>query len=227
MLRFLVFDLDETLYPPRTGLFHDVGRRIHLYLEEQLGFPPEQVPQIRQLYYERYGTTLRGLQLHHDVDADGYLRYVHDVDVSRYLRPDPVLDAALDSMEQEKVIFTNATAEYARRVLAVLGIARHFRRILDIYALRFFCKPNPEAYQILLQELAAQGEECLLIDDNLRNVRAGKAVGMRTVLVGEGPQDGADWVVAHAAEVAAIVRRIATGDKGRRRESDRPAEKNP
>ncbi len=215
MLRFLVFDLDETLYPPRTGLFYDVGRRIHLYLEERIGFPREQVPQIRQLYYERYGTTLRGLQLHHSVDTDDYLRYVHDVDVSRYLQPDPALDATLDSMEQEKVIFTNATAEYARRVLAVLGVERHFRRILDIYALRFFCKPNPEAYQILLEELPAQGEECLLIDDNLRNLRAGKAVGMATVLVGQGPQDSADWVVASAAQVPPIVRQIAARPGGR------------
>ena len=210
MVRFLVFDLDETLYPPRTGLFYEVGRRIHLYLEG-MGFPSPEVPQVRRRYYEQYGTTLRGLQVHHDVDTDDYLRFVHDVDISRYLQPDPALDAALDTLEQEKVVFTNATAEYAWRVLQVLGIARHFSRILDIYALQFYCKPSPEAYRILLDALPANGPECLLIEDNLRNLRVGKAAGMRTLLVHPevSEEDGADWIVSSAVQVAEIARQIA------------------
>jgi putative hydrolase of the HAD superfamily len=211
-LRFLVFDLDETLYPPHTGLFDEVGRRIHRYLEERMGFPAEEVAQVRRRYYERYGTTLRGLQLHHQVDSDDYLRYVHDVDVSLYLRPDPALDAALGTLAQEQVIFTNATAEYARRVLHVLGISRHFQRILDIYALGFHCKPNPEAYRILLEALPASGPECLLIEDSLRNLRAGKAAGMHTLLVNpeSGGQDGADWTVTSAAQVPEVVQEIGS-----------------
>jgi putative hydrolase of the HAD superfamily len=209
-LCFLVFDLDETLYPPRTGLFHEVGQRIHLYLQERMGFPADEVARIRQRYYLAYGTTLRGLQLHHDVDSDDYLRFVHDVDVSRYLRPDPALDTALGTLAYEKVIFTNATAEYAERVLRVLGIARHFSRILDIYALHFHCKPNPEAYRILLETLPARGPECLLVEDSLRNVQEGKAVGMHTLLVQPEPgvKDGADWVVTSARQVPEIIRQL-------------------
>jgi len=209
-LRFLVFDLDETLYPPRTGLFYEVGQRIHRYLEETMGLPSAEVAQVRRDYYERYGTTLRGLQLHHNVHSDAYLRYVHDVDVSRYLHPDPALDAALGTLHHEKVIFTNATAEYAWRVLNVLGVARHFRRILDIYALGFHCKPNPEAYRILLEALPARGPECLLIEDNLRNLRGGKALGMHTLLVSpeREEEDGADWVVTSAAQVPEVVRAL-------------------
>jgi putative hydrolase of the HAD superfamily len=207
-LRFLVFDLDDTLYPPGSGLFYEVGGRIHRYLHERMGFSEGEVAQVRHHYYEQYGTTLRGLQLNHQVDTDDYLRYVHDVDVARYLRPDPALDAALGTLPQEKVVFTNATAEYSRRVMDVLGVAHHFGRIVDIYALNFHCKPNPEAYRILLETLPARGPECLLVEDNLRNLRAGKAVGMRTVWVypGVGEQDGAEWVVSSAAEVAAIIR---------------------
>jgi putative hydrolase of the HAD superfamily len=195
MVRFLVFDLDETLYPAQAGLFHEIGRRIHLYLQERLGIPPEQVPQLRQSYYERYGTTLRGLQIHHRVDPEDYLSFVHDVDVSAYLRPDPALEAVLASLPQEKVVFTNATTAHARQVLQALGLDHHFRRIFDIHSLRFHCKPDPEAYRILLELLPARGPECLLIEDNLRNLLAGKAAGMHTLLVGEtaGRQDGVDF----------------------------------
>lgn len=207
MLRFLVFDLDDTLYPPGTGLFHEVGRRIHTFLQEKLGLSLEEARRLRRLYYEQYGTTLRGLQIHHHIAPDEYLTYVHDVDVAAYLQPNPQMDAVLATLPQEKVIFTNATAEYARRVLKVLGLGRHFARIFDIYALHFHCKPNPEAYHILLAGLPAQGPECLLIEDNLRNLQAGKAAGMRTFLVhsDEANGDGVDFC-ADILQIAAVVR---------------------
>jgi len=213
MLRFLVFDLDDTLYPPGTGLFYEVGRRIHTFLQERLGLSLEEARLLRRQYYEKYGTTLRGLQIHHQIDADEYLAYVHDVDVSAYLQPNPQMDAALATLPHEKVIFTNATAEYARRVLGVLGLGRHFGRIFDIYALHFCCKPNPEAYRILLAGLPAQGPECLLIEDNLRNLQAGKAAGMRTVLVNNDTDDGTGVDFrADILQIATVVRTIECAD---------------
>ncbi len=195
MVRFLVFDLDDTLYPAQTGLFREIGRRLSLYRQERLGIPPHEVLPLRRSYYERYGTTLRGLQIHHRVDPEDYLSFVHDVDVSTYLQPDPVLETVLSTLPQEKVIFTNATAIHARRVLQALGCTHHFQRIFDIHSLRFHCKPDPEAYRILLELLPAEGGECLLIEDNVRNLLAGKTAGMYTMLVGEaaGLQDGVDF----------------------------------
>ena len=216
-LRFVVFDLDDTLYPPGSGLFLEIGRRIHSYLHERVGFPASEVERVRRRYYEQYGTTLRGLQFDHAVDSDDYLRYVHDVDVTRYLRPDPALDAALDALPQEKILFTNATAEYAGRVMAVLGVTHHFGRLVDIYALGFHCKPDPEAYRILLETLPAHGSECLLVEDNLRNIHAGKAVGMRTVWVHPeaNDRDGADWVVSSVTQIGEIVRQVTAKGAGR------------
>ncbi len=201
MIRFLLFDLDETLYPRRTGMFREVGERIHRYME-RMGLPPEEVPRLRREYYTRYGTTLRGLQLHHNVNADEYLDFVHDLDVSRYLRPDPALDAALSRLPQEKVIFTNASAEYARRVLRALGVERHFSRIFGIRALRYHCKPDPLAFRIVLDALSATPTECLLIDDNPRNIRAAQAIGMPTILVGPPPED--DLVGPRIDEIAQV-----------------------
>jgi len=41
----LFFDLDDTLYPPATGLWEAIGSRINLYMTERMGFPPEQAYQ--------------------------------------------------------------------------------------------------------------------------------------------------------------------------------------
>ena len=58
---------------------------------ERIGLSWEEIPQLRQAYYENYGTTLRGLQQHYQVDAEDYLAYVHDLPLEDYLEPDPEL----------------------------------------------------------------------------------------------------------------------------------------
>jgi putative hydrolase of the HAD superfamily len=202
MIQFLLFDLDETLYPRSAGMFREVGRRIHHYLE-QMGIPKEEVRQVRQQYYQRYGTTLRGLQLHHQVDTDDYLDYVHSFDVATYIRPNSTLDEVLSELPYEKIIFTNATTEYAWRVLTLLGVDHHFEQIFDIRAIRFYCKPHPIAFRIVLEELATTGPQCLLIDDNLRNLQTAKEMGMRTVLV-DGPTKPHEFVDFHIADIGRI-----------------------
>ena len=39
MLRFALFDLDDTLYAAATGLWPAIGRRIELFMVERLGLP--------------------------------------------------------------------------------------------------------------------------------------------------------------------------------------------
>jgi putative hydrolase of the HAD superfamily len=208
-LRFLLFDLDETLYPPQNHMFQEVGQRINQYME-RMGIPQDQVVQLRQLYYQRYGTTLRGLQIHHQVDTEAYLDYVHDFEVRAYIQPNPALDKALGRLSQEKCVFTNATGEYARRVLQALGVEQHFPWIFDIHAFRYHCKPDPQAFHIAMEALSASGPECLLIEDNLRNVRVGRELGLHTVLVSPAarPANEADFVVSDVVAVEAVVRQL-------------------
>lgn len=206
-LRFLLFDLDETLYPRSTGMFAEVRARIHRYMQERQGIRPDLVGQLRRSYLERYGTTLRGLQVHHGVDTDEYLHYVHDFEVAKYIQPNPALDEILTSLKQEKVIFTNATAEYVQRVLGALGIARHFRQTFDIRAIRFHCKPDPLSYRIVLESLRASGPECLLIEDNAGNLRGGKAFGMHTLLINQDcAGGGVDFCFGDVVQVKTAVR---------------------
>lgn len=194
----LFFDLDDTLYPNSTGLWAAIRERMGLYMSEQLHFPPELVPSLRKQYYETYGTTLRGLQLHHKVDALEFLAYVHDLPLEKYLRPAPELREILTSLPQPRYIFTNSDRNHARRVLSVLGLQDCFDGVIDILALEFTCKPSPEAYSRALA-LAGQPDprNCVLLDDAPSNLRPAQALGFRTVLVGSNgtPEPAADLVV--------------------------------
>jgi putative hydrolase of the HAD superfamily len=182
----IFFDLDDTLYPPGCGLWSEVRVRINTYLHERMGFSLDQTEKLRERYFREYGTTLRGLQAHHQVDMDDYLEFVHDVPVGQYLHPDPELRQALQKIPAQKYIFTNASANHARRVLEALGLQELFDGIIDVHVIYPFCKPMPEAFGLALQAAGnpAPGE-CLLLDDQRRITRAARQLGMYTVLVGE------------------------------------------
>ncbi len=202
----LIFDLDETLYPRTSGLMQEIGRRITLYLTERLGFNPAEAALLRKRFWIQYGTTLRGLQLEYDVDADDYLHFVHDVPLQDYIAPSPALDAMLGRIPLSKVIFTNADERHARRVLACLGVANHFPLILDIRAVQFCSKPDPLAYQYVLQALRAEGPECILVEDNARNLRPARQLfGMTTVLVDGRAEEGVDMALSDLLELEAAI----------------------
>jgi FMN phosphatase YigB (HAD superfamily) len=83
------------------------------------------------------------------------------------------------------VIFTNADISHARRVLAVLQLEDCFEQIIDIRAVGFICKPDPDAYP-LAQKIAGvtDPQKCILFDDAPRNLAPAQAQGWYTVLVG-------------------------------------------
>lgn len=180
----IFFDLDDTLYPPTVGLWDEIGERINQYLRERLGFPPERVVTVREQYFREYGTTLRGLQIHHAVDMDDYLAFVHDVPLERYLEPDLALRQLLAGIPARKWIFTNADVNHANRVLQQRGLQGIFDGIIDIHALDPYCKPMPEAFQIALKAAGnPDPRACLLIDDQARITRAARSFGFYTALV--------------------------------------------
>ena len=214
-LKFTLFDLDETLYPSRSGLMTAIGELMSRFMEKRLDMPPSGVPALREHYYHVYGTTMRGLQIHHGIDPEDYLAYVHDIPLEDYIGLNDELDRVLAEIEMEKAIFTNASAEHARRVLKVLGIERYFSRIIDVRATGYIAKPDPKAYQRALAILGAEGHECLLVDDRIRNLAPAKELGMVTVLVSEdetgprqNPSQDADFVIGEVAEIGEVVQTL-------------------
>jgi putative hydrolase of the HAD superfamily len=216
LIKYLIFDLDETLYPKEAGLMKVIVERMNRYMELKLGMERGLVKRLRRNYYERYGTTMRGLQIHHGVDPQDYLTYVHNVPVKDYISPNEALEEALSEIEAEKVIFTNASEEHALRVLRALGIEHHFSRIVDIRALGYACKPEQEAYKRLLEILDAEGGECIIVDDSARNLHPAKELGMITVLVGADSEKGIDFTIEEAADVgevfSAVKKQVSRGE---------------
>ena len=185
-MKALLFDLDNTLYPPEKDLFSLIDVRINRYMEEKVRIAAAEVDGLRRRYWRDYGATLQGLIRHYGVDAEDYLDYVHDVDVAGRLDPDPDLRHALARLPVARYVFTNGSRDHAERVLSALGLEEIFSDIFDIRIARYQPKPNPEPYRGVLQKLRLQGEQCVMVEDSLSNLETAKQLGMITILVGAG-----------------------------------------
>ena len=208
-IRHVLFDLDETVYAKESGLMDLISQRISDYMISRLGMDSKTVNELRLRYYKKYGTTSRGLYLHHKLDSEDYFSYVHDVPVEKSLKPNHRLDHMLATLEAQKAIFTNATADHALRVLRALGIDEHFQQIIDIRDLEHIPKPDIRAYHKALKLLNARPEECVLVEDHSSNLKPGKELGMTTVLIGnQHVAEGVDFVLEDVTELGKLVERI-------------------
>jgi pyrimidine 5'-nucleotidase len=181
----IFIDLDDTLYPNTNGLWESIRERMTDFMCERLNLPLDEVNRLRRYYFEKYGTTLKGLQIHYQIDADEYLAYVHDLPLEKYLFPDEDIRSLLLSLRQQKWIFTNADEAHARRVLSTLKLNDCFDGIIDVRALNFTCKPQIEAYNKAMIICGENDpEKCIMLDDSIRNLAPATEMGITTILVG-------------------------------------------
>lgn len=223
--KFILFDLDNTLYAPTCGLLPEVGRRIQTWLCNHLGLTEDGALAMRLDYFRRYGTTLGGLLAERDdVDALGFLTFVHDIPVEAYVEPNPALAAMLSALPLRRAIYTNATTAYAWRVLHALEVAGFFERVVGIDQVGLRSKFYHDAYECVLALLGARGHECIMVEDSARNLRPAKALGLTTVLVEtdhpsnspvssamssrEGLDGSLDFVVKDVLEVRRVVQSL-------------------
>lgn len=182
-VRDWVFDLDNTLYPQSSRLFDQVDVLMGKFLSEHFKLDSVAAREMQKRYFHQYGTTLRGLLLHHpEIDPHHYLDYVHQLDLT-VIEPAPALDAALAALPGRKLVFTNGSLRHAENVLARLGVAHHFADIFDVAAAEFVCKPDPDCYQRMLRAHGVTPTQAALFEDTLVNLPPAAALGMTTVLV--------------------------------------------
>jgi len=198
-----IFDLDNTLYPARSNLFVQVSARMTRFIQDRFDLESEPARELQREMFRRYGTTLRGLMTEHAVDPGAFLDYVHDIDVTP-VDPSPRLDALLARLPGRKLVFTNSSVPHAERVMARLGVARHFDSIFDIVAAGYVPKPDPRPYHRLVEVAGFAPAGAVMIEDMAKNLAPAAALGMRTVWLRsdhDWARDGAgDDHVHHVAE---------------------------
>jgi putative hydrolase of the HAD superfamily len=182
-----VFDLDNTLYPAGSDLWPKIDARITHFISQLHGLDGLSARALQKYYYQKYGTTLRGLMEHHAIDPAAFLSFVHDIDRSS-IEPNPVLATAIAALPGRKLILTNGSRDHALETTAALGVGHLFDDIFGIEAADLLPKPEPETYQRFLTLHDVDPKTAVMFEDIPRNLQVPKALGMTTVLVVPPPE---------------------------------------
>ena len=177
-----VFDLDDTLYPPTGEIYAQMANRIRAYVMKTLNLDEKSAAVIQKDYYRKYGATVRGLMIEHNVDPEDFTDYVHELDLSS-LRENPQLKKCLNALHGKKFIFTNGAYQHAERVLERLGLTACFSGIFSIREADYIPKPALQTYLKMLKTFGLTAEESIMFDDSPANILGAKRAGLRTVWI--------------------------------------------
>ena len=198
-----VFDLDNTLYPPHMRLFDQIEVRMTAWVQRVTGADRAEADRLRKHYWSTYGTTLAGLMAEHGVDPGPYLTEVHDIDFS-VLAPDPALAAAVAALPGRRIVYTNGSEPYARRVLEARGLAALFDAVYGVEHAGFRPKPERAAFDRVFATDGLAPERAAMFEDDPRNLAAPHAMGMRTVHVAPDPAP-AEHIHHHTDDLAGFL----------------------
>jgi len=177
-----IFDLDNTLYPPDSGLWPAIEDRITLYLIQHSGLDGASARALQRYYYHQHGTTLRGLVDEDGIDPAHFLDFVHDIDRSG-LEPNVALAEEIARLPGRKLIFTNGSRNHALETADKLGLGGLFEEAFDIVAAGLIPKPRDEAYDAFFRAHGVEPTQAAMFEDIAKNLAVPRVRGMTTVLV--------------------------------------------
>jgi putative hydrolase of the HAD superfamily len=219
-----IFDLDNTLYSHEAKVWPQVDARITLFLAEMFGLDGLSSRALQKYYYQRYGTTLKGLMEEHGIDPADFLDFAHQIDLT-LLDPNPALGEAIAALPGRKLILTNGSRGHAENVAGKLGILQHFEDIFDIVEAGFTPKPERSTYEHFLSRHAVDPGRAAMFEDIEKNLLVPSALGMKTVLIVPSTPDPFREAWEQAAIEAGHVHHVTADLAGFLRPLGRPDER--
>jgi putative hydrolase of the HAD superfamily len=182
--RVWIFDLDNTLHDARARIFPSMHEQINAYLKRYYGVDDAGADAMRRGFWQRYGTTLRGLMRHHGEDPRRFLAETHVFpELADMLVHENALKHALARLAGRKLVFSNAPRPYVEDVLRALRLRRFFDAVYTIEDTGYRGKPAAHGFHMLLRNHDLDPHRCVFIDDMLENLRSAHRLGMATVWV--------------------------------------------
>lgn len=188
-----LFDLDNTLHNASHAIFPAINANMNAFMAQALaidGVPADAdtVNAARLAYWKRYGATLLGMVKHHQVRAEDFLREAHRFDdLTTMIRAERGLGSLLKRLPGRKILLTNAPRRYSHDVLRHLGLHRHFAKHIPVELMLVHRQLSPKPSKRLLRKLVARersvARRFILVEDTVDNLKAAKALGIRTVWV--------------------------------------------
>jgi putative hydrolase of the HAD superfamily len=180
-----IFDLDDTLYAPSTGFSAHMASVQKQSLSGLLKTDISGVTALlKSLVKKHGGAPFTGLHKEKSIDMDRFIEEGFQLDHS-LLKACDLSQKILLNIQGRKVIFTSSPKNHVDKVLHRLEYQHIFsdENIFDVTRLDFETKPNQVPYDFVLNSLSEVAENCVMVEDNLKNLEIAKDMGMTTVAV--------------------------------------------
>ena len=158
----------------------------------------------------------------------GLLDNIDHLQAEIYAEYDRLLDQGVKEMPGAKEIVTQLFGKYKlaiassskrtfiNKVLRNHGLSEKFDVIISRENTRHL-KPDPECLRLILRQLHLQADECVLIEDTVRGLKAAKALGMRCIIVPNELTIGAAFEGADVI-ITSLLEAMATPDNEKKQE---------
>ncbi|GAX25614.1 putative hydrolase of the HAD superfamily [Fistulifera solaris] len=206
ILKCIIWDVDDTLYDVSTGFTsYRNGPVVWQFMVDHLHFPSlEAAKEVRDLYFEKYHSTAKALTIaQQEGTFPSHSPKFQTADLSQYWAEyldftllTPKTDSFLQDLQSLPLLhvaFSNGPRIYVQRVLQRLGMWGTIFTDDTLFAVDDvlpYCKPEKEAFETIFQRIKVSPEECIMVEDSMKNIRCAKQLGMKTIfVVGKGQDD--------------------------------------
>ncbi|MGL4982568.1 MAG: HAD-IA family hydrolase [Treponemataceae bacterium] len=186
MVKHLLFDLDNTLYPASPAIDDGITQRMLQFIAKFKSISVDEAKKLRSSNLQRFGTTLEWLIAEQGFPpsrVDDYFAAINPENEIADYTFDPNLRDFLLSLNLPMTILTNAPMEHALRILSFLNIDGLFLGIHDIRSNNFKGKPHAQSY---LRAITASGfsvEQTIFFDDHIKYINGYAKIGGVGVLI--------------------------------------------
>ncbi|BAK75278.1 pyrimidine 5'-nucleotidase [Pseudogulbenkiania sp. NH8B] len=201
-----IFDLDDTLHHASAAVFPHINRCMTEFIMRHLGMSEDSAAELRQRYWRQYGATLKGLEQHHGIAPQTFLRDTHPMsELETLLVWQAQTAALLRRLPGRKILLSNGPQHYVEGVLRRMRIRRHFASVYGVERLDLQPKPHPRSFRTVLQREGLDPARCIMVEDSLANLKAAKRLGMRTVWISPSARRPS-YVDVHVRQLGELLR---------------------
>lgn len=184
MISFLLFDLDNTLYPSTSKIDSGITNRMIQFIADFLHISFTEADELRKKELPKFGTTLEWLRSSKNlINTDAYFECVHPESELQELPHQPHLRELLLSFNKPMSLLTNSPLRHAKRVVEFYNIQDLFLHIFDIEKNQLRGKPYPDAYVSALEISGFTLDNTLFVDDHLKYIKGYSEIGGKAVLI--------------------------------------------
>jgi len=208
----LLIDLDNTIYSETEEIFSQIDLKMKSFISTNLNVSIEKAYAIEKKYFFKYGTTLRGLMLNHNIQPSYFLKYVHNIDLNP-IKKNLELKSEMKKLKGRKIIFTNGTTEHATNVLKKVGVFEEVDDIFDIKDAGYIPKPNLLPYKKVVNKFKIIPHNTVMIDDIKANLETAKQLGIKTIHVTKQTSDSIKNNIDYEfSDIVSIIKKINNKD---------------